>query len=92
MRETTPAFAIANYQSLDRPTVSLLHLPDDTQLARDYALAAEANDPLLKDWLGDPGQPARIVELTDPNANPYQSGAILFTPLREAPTPRCSCC
>ncbi len=87
MRETTPAFAIANYQSLDRPTVSLLHLPDDTQLARDYALAAEANDPLLKDWLGDPGQPARIVELTDPNANPYQSGAILFTPLREAPTP-----
>jgi hypothetical protein len=86
MRETTPAFAIANYQSLDRPTVSLLHLPEDTQLARDYALAAEANDPLLKDWLGEPGQPARIVELTDPNANPYQSGAILFTPLREAPT------
>lgn len=87
MRETTPAFAIANYQSLDRPTVSLLHLPEDTQLARDYALAAEANDPLVKDWLGEPGQPARIVELTDPNANPYQSGAILFTPLREAPTP-----
>lgn len=87
MRETTPAFAIANYQALDRPTVSLLHLPEDTQLARDYALAAEANDPLLKDWMGEPGQPARIVELTDPNANPYQSGAILFTPLREAPTP-----
>lgn len=86
MRETVPAFAMANYQSLDRPTVSLLHLPEDTQLARDYALAAEANDPLLHDWLGEPGQPARIVELTDPNANPYQSGAILFTPLREAPT------
>ena len=87
LRETTPAFAIANYQSLDRPTVSLMHLPEDTQLARDYALAAEANDPVLHDWLGEPGQPARIVELTDPNANPYQSGAILFTPLREAPTP-----
>jgi len=87
MKNTAPAFAIANYQSLDRPTVSLLHLPEDTQLARDYALAAEANDPLLHDWLGDPGQPARIVELTDPNANPYQSGAILFTPLRQAPTP-----
>ncbi len=87
LRETTPAFAIADYQSLDRPTVAVMHLPDDTQLARDYALAAEANDPLLKDWLGEPGQPARIVELTDPNANPYQSGGILFTPLREAPTP-----
>lgn len=87
LRETTPAFAIANYQSLDRPTVSVMHLTEETQLARDYALAAEANDPLLKDWLGEPGQPARIIELTDPNANPYQSGGILFTPLREAPTP-----
>jgi len=87
MKETTPAFAIANYESLDRPTISLLHLPEDTSLARDYALAAEASDPLLHEWLGEPGQPARVVELTDPDANPYQSGAILFTPLRQAPTP-----
>ena len=87
MKDTAPAFAIAGYQSLDRPTISLLHLPEDTSLARDYALAAEASDPLLHDWLGEPGQPARLVELTDPNANPYQSGAILFTPLRQAPTP-----
>ncbi|MGA2905209.1 MAG: hypothetical protein ABSD98_15365 [Candidatus Korobacteraceae bacterium] len=87
MKESAPAFAIANYQSLDRPTVTLLHLPEDTSLARDYALAAEANDPLLHDWLGEPGQPARVVELTEPDANPYQSGAILFTPLRPAPTP-----
>ena len=87
MKDTVPAFAVANYESLDRPTISLLHLPEDTALARDYALAAEVNDPLLHDWLGEPGQPARVVELTDPNANPYQSGAILFTPLRQAPTP-----
>jgi len=86
MKETVPAFAIAHYQSLDRPTISLLHLPDDTQLARDYALAAEASDPALHDWLGEPGQPARIIQLTDPNANPYQSGSVLFTPLRQAPT------
>lgn len=84
--ETVPAFAIANYQSLGRPTVSLLHLPEHTSIARDYALAAEANDPLLHDWLGEPGQPARVIELNDPNANPYQMGAILFTPLRSAPT------
>ena len=31
-------------------------------------------------------QPARVIELADPNANPWQSGAILFTPLREAQT------
>lgn len=84
--ETVPTFAVANYQSLDRPTVSFLHLPEDTSIARDYAVAAEANDPLLRDWLGEPGQPARVIELADQNANPYQSGAILFTPLRQSQT------
>ena len=84
--ETVPAFAIADYVELARPTVTLLHIADHTSLARDYALAAEANDPLLHDWLGEPAQPARIIELTDPNANPWQNGAVLFTPLREAPT------
>jgi hypothetical protein len=84
--DTVPTFAVANYQSLDRPTVSLLHVPEHTSVARDWALAAEASDTLLHDWLGDPGQPARIIELADPNANPYQSGGILFTPLREAQT------
>src|SRR5580698_1174809 len=84
--ETIPTFAVANYQSLDRPTVSFLHLPEDTSTARDYAVAAEANDPLLRDWLGEPGQPARVIELADQNANPYQSGAILFTPLRQSQT------
>src|SRR5450756_1881388 len=66
--------------------VGIFHAIDHTSLARDYALAAEANDPLLHDWLGEPVQPARVIELTDPNANPWQNGAALFTPLREAPT------
>jgi hypothetical protein len=86
MGETVPTFALADYQSLDRPTVALLHLPAHTSLARDYALAAETNDALLRDWLGELRQPARIVDLTDPDANPWQSGAILFTPLVSAPT------
>jgi hypothetical protein len=84
--ETVPAFAIAGYADLSRPTITLLHLPDHTALARDYAVAAEANDTLLHDWLSEPSQPARVIELADPNANPWQSGAILFTPLREAQT------
>ena len=36
------------------PTITLLHIPDHTSLARDYALAAEANDPLLHEWLPEP--------------------------------------
>jgi hypothetical protein len=84
--ETVPTFAVANYVGLARPTVTLLHIADHTSLARDYVVAAEANDPLLHDWLGEPTQPARVVELTDPNANPWEDGPVLFTPLREAPT------
>lgn len=84
--DAVPTFAIASYQSLDRPTISFLNLPEHASIARDYALAAEANDPLLREWLGEPHQPSRVVELSDPNANPYQSGSILFTPLREAQT------
>ena len=67
-------FAIADYVELPRPTITLLHLPDHTSLARDYVLAAEANDPLLHDWLPDPPQPARVIELADANANPWQNG------------------
>jgi hypothetical protein len=85
--ETIPTFAIANYVELLRPAIALLHIPEHTSLARDYALAAEANDPLLHEWLPQPAQPARVIELTDPNANPWQNGAVLLTPLREAPTP-----
>ena len=84
--ETVPTFVVADYVELARPTVTLQHLADHTALARDYALAAEANDLLLHDWLSEPAQPARIVELTDSNANPWQNGPVLFTPLREAPT------
>jgi hypothetical protein len=84
--ETVPAFVIGNYVELARPNLSLEHAPDNASLARDYVLAAEANDPLLHDWLVEPTQPARVIELTDPNANPWQNGAVLFTPLREAPT------
>jgi len=81
-----PTFALGNYVQLSRPTVTFMHLGEHTSLARDYAVAAEANDPLLHDWLGEPSQPARIVELTEPDALPYESGATLFTPLRAWPT------
>jgi hypothetical protein len=84
--ETVPAFVIGSYVELARPSITLEHDPNNTSLARDYAVAAEANDPLLHDWLAEPAQPARVIELTDPNANPWQNGPVLFTPLRGAPT------
>jgi hypothetical protein len=85
MGDMVPTFTLGNYVVLSRPTVTLLHLGEHTSLARDYAVAAEANDPLLHDWLGDPSEPMRVVELTDSKALPYESGATLFTPLRPWP-------
>lgn len=82
--EAVPTFAIANYMPLDRPGIALLHTSDKTSIARDYASAAEANDPVLRDWLNPASQAALVIELTDPNANPYQDGMVLFTPLRQS--------
>ena len=82
---SVPAFAVADYAKLDRPAIVVFHTPDNSSLAKDYAAAAEANEPMLNEWLPPSSrQTVAIIELTDPNANPYQSGAVLFTPLRES--------
>ena len=87
MAPTVPAFAVADYTRLDRPGIVLFHTPDRVSLARDYAAAAESNDPVLNEWLSAPSLPPSVIELTDPNANPYQSGSVLFAPLRQAQEP-----
>ena len=84
--ELVPTFALGSYVELSRPTVTFLHTGEHTSVARDYAVAAEANDPFLRDWLGEPSQTPRVIELTEPNALPYESGAVLFTPLRPWPS------
>ena len=85
MSNKVPVFALGNYVELSRPTITFLHTAEHTSLARDYALAAETNDPLLRDWVGEPREPARVIELTEPKALPYESDDVLFTPLRPWP-------
>lgn len=80
--DVAPAFAVSDYVQLDRPGVTIFHSPDKVSTARDYAAAAEANDPVLNEWLNPPSSKAVVIELTNPNANPYQSNFVLFTPLR----------
>src|SRR5271166_5282527 len=86
--QTVPAFAVADYAKLDRPGIAVFHTPDKLSLARDFAAAAEDNEPVLNEWLPPSSvQKATVIELTDPNANPYQIGSVLFTPLRQSQTP-----
>ncbi len=80
----SPTFAVAEYVRLERPGVTLFHVPSKASIAKDYAAAAEANIPLLDDWLPSRGDSAVVVELTEPNANPFQDGPLLFTPLRQS--------
>jgi hypothetical protein len=88
LSQTVPTFAVADYVQLDRPNIVVFHTGDDASLGRDYAAAAEANDPLLDEWLGSASShKATVIELTDLNANPYQSDSVLFTPLRESQSP-----
>ena len=82
--DTTPTFAIADYVRLQRPNITVLHIPQDQSLAKDFAAAAETNELALNDWLTPPAVPPVVIELTDANANPYQDGPLLFTPLRQA--------
>jgi hypothetical protein len=80
-----PALAIANLESFNRTSVEVFFTPEHSLIAKDYAAATEANEPLLKDWLPAlSDNPIRIIELTEPDANPYQDGATLFVPLRSA--------
>lgn len=84
LEQVVPAFSVANYVSLDHPGATLFHTPDKISLARDYATAVEANEAVLHDWLNPAVQVPVVIELTDPNANPYQNGAVLFTPFRQS--------
>ncbi|HWR37501.1 MAG TPA: hypothetical protein VN622_16685 [Clostridia bacterium] len=78
-----PTFVIAAFQSLERPAVSISHLAEHTSLARDYAVAAEKQAPAIIDWFGPQREKLRIIELPDLTTAPFDTGAFLFTPLRQ---------
>jgi hypothetical protein len=82
----SPAFAVSDYARLERPSITVFHVPSNASIAKDYAAAAEANAPVLDEWLPPRADAITVVELTDPNANPYQDGPLLFTPMRQSDT------
>jgi hypothetical protein len=77
-----PTFAIANYDVLTRPEITVSYLPGQQLAARDYAVAAEKLVPFITEWLGAPRERTQVVQLADVDAVPFESGTILFTPLK----------
>ena len=83
--ETVPLFVIGPYETLDQHPVNISYLSEHKPEAQTYALAAQMAAPFVTEWFGAPKGPtevqAEVVELSDPEAAPYESGSMLLTPL-----------
>ncbi len=78
----TPTFAIAAYQLIDRPGITVYHLAEHTQLARDYIIASEKAAPQMTDFFGTPKHKLIVVELPNQEVLPFDDGtSFYFTPL-----------
>jgi hypothetical protein len=78
---TVPLFVIGGFDVLERPSLNIYFLPGHQTGADNYALASTLITPLVTEWFGVPRQKAETVELPDPEAAPYESGAMLLTAL-----------
>ena len=82
LQQTVPTFAIAPFEMLTRPAISLYFLTGHDAAASDMAAAAEKVQPLLQDWFGKPSKKIEVIELPEANDAAFDSGTILFTPLQ----------
>ncbi len=78
-----PVFVIADYQILERPAIEMRYLHGHDIAATNYAAAAEKAVPLIADWFGAPHEKAKTADLSDPMSAPFESGALLLTPLAD---------
>jgi len=78
---TVPAFVIANYGIVNRNFITVYNLPSHAVAAETYADAAEKVAPFIGDWFGKQRERAEVADLPDPEAAPFESSALLLTPL-----------
>ena len=76
-----PTFVIANYEVAERADMAVHFLPGHDSSAVSYADAEEKIVPLITEWFGAPRSKAETADLADANAAPFESGALLLTPL-----------
>ena len=81
LSSSAPSFASANYGIVERPSITVYNLATHAAAAEVYADAAEKVAPFIRDWFGAPHGKAQTADLPDPKAAPFESGALLLTPL-----------
>ncbi len=79
-----PVFATAPYLFLKTPDIDLHYLPGHEVPAASYAEAARKLVPLITGWFGRLREKAVTADLANPDAAPFESGALLLTPLVRA--------
>ena len=72
-------------ETTDRPHVAAYYTAAHTSVARDYMAAVEASFRRWKSGSARPRSKVVLVELTDPDALPYDAGAYYFVPMRSVP-------
>ena len=81
LTHSAPSFALANYGVVTRASIVVYNLPSHAVAAESYADTAEKVVPLITDWFGTPHEKVQVADLPDPKAAPFESGALLLTPL-----------
>jgi len=81
LRLRVPSFAVGNYGSVTRPSITVFNLPSHAASAAAYADVAEQAAPVIADWFSPPPSKLQVADLPDPDAAPFGSGSLLFTPL-----------
>lgn len=81
---SSPAFTLGTYDGLSKASLQIDYLPGHQPLAEDYSRVITTLIPFVSQWFGQPSQPVHIVELPWPDANPWESGVLFLTPLKQS--------
>jgi hypothetical protein len=76
-----PSLLVADYRALEKQGIEVYYLTSHEMMASAFAEAAEKTIPLIKDWFGPQLERAKVADLPDRNAAPFENGALLLTPL-----------
>jgi hypothetical protein len=76
-----PSFAVADYGTVDRNSITVYNLRGHAAAAEAYVDTAEKAAPLIGEWFGPAREKAQTVDLPDGNAAPFEIDAFRFTPL-----------
>ncbi len=80
---TTPLLAFGGFENLASPGIEIAYLPEHKAAAENFASGSEKVLPFVTNWFGSPKRDARVAELAQPAAGPYESGGLLLTTLND---------